>query len=157
MLYYCYFIIIYGLYMKWFHIRNSHLLMIWRIMSNVLKIIQMLLSIICILIFLNRPGTSVEILNKSKYSVYLGFIVFWRWCIAKRITVFLDFFLRPVFFEVETRHFGNWICFRRQVKGERRHIISWVPLKELISVPVPRMCVLYHNFYCRPSCYLPQS
>jgi Na+/alanine symporter len=25
------------------------------------------------------------------------------------------------------------------------------------SVLVPRMCVLYHNFYCRLSCYLPHN
>jgi hypothetical protein len=28
--------------------------------------------------------------------------------------IFLDFFHRPVF--QKTRHFGNWICFRPQVK-----------------------------------------
>jgi hypothetical protein len=39
-------------------------------------------------------------------------------CIAHRITVFfLDFFHRPVFLGAETRRFGNWICFRPQVKG----------------------------------------
>jgi hypothetical protein len=35
-----------------------------------------------------------------------------------RITGVLDFFHRPVFLGVETRRFGNWICFRPQVKGE---------------------------------------
>jgi hypothetical protein len=33
----------------------------------------------------------------------------------------------------KTRRFGNWICFRPQVKGARRHLLSWAPLKELIS------------------------
>jgi hypothetical protein len=28
-------------------------------------------------------------------------------------------FGRPVFLGVETRRFGNWICFRPQVKGEK--------------------------------------
>jgi hypothetical protein len=32
--------------------------------------------------------------------------------LAHRITGFLDFFHRPVFLEIETRRFLNWICFR---------------------------------------------
>jgi hypothetical protein len=46
----------------------------------------------------------------------------------------MDFFQRPVFLGVETRRFGNWICFRPQVKGGRRHLLSWAPYKELISI-----------------------
>jgi hypothetical protein len=40
-------------------------------------------------------------------------------CIEHRIhRIFLDFFSRPVF--KKTRRFGNWICFRPQVKvGEK--------------------------------------
>jgi hypothetical protein len=37
--------------------------------------------------------------------------------------IFLDFFHRPVF--QKTRRFGNWICFRPQVKVGRRHVLSW--------------------------------
>jgi hypothetical protein len=36
-----------------------------------------------------------------------------------RITGVLDFSHRPVFLGVETRRFGNWICFHPQVKGEK--------------------------------------
>jgi hypothetical protein len=43
---------------------------------------------------------------------------FWRWCIAHRIIGFLDLFHRPVFYGMETRRFGNWICFRPQLRGE---------------------------------------
>jgi hypothetical protein len=39
--------------------------------------------------------------------------------VVHRITVFLDFSHRPVFLGVETRRFGNWICFRPQVNGEK--------------------------------------
>jgi hypothetical protein len=35
---------------------------------------------------------------------------------AQGISGFLDFIHRPVF--EGTRRFGNWICFRPQVKGE---------------------------------------
>jgi hypothetical protein len=37
--------------------------------------------------------------------------------IGNRVTRFLDFFHRPVFLGVETQCFGNWICFRPQVRG----------------------------------------
>jgi hypothetical protein len=53
-----------------------------------------------------------------------------------RVTGFLDFFYRPVFLEVETGRFGNWICFRPQVWGkktpaqlsplERANLNNWV-------------------------------
>jgi hypothetical protein len=39
-----------------------------------------------------------------------------------RITWFLGFLHRPVFWGVETRRFGNWICFRPKVKGEKTPI-----------------------------------
>jgi hypothetical protein len=38
------------------------------------------------------------------------------------ITGFSECFHRPVFLWVEGRRFGNWICFRHQVKGERRQL-----------------------------------
>jgi hypothetical protein len=50
-------------------------------------------------------------------NVLLDFVWFWRWCIAHRITGFLDLLHRPVFWGVETRRFRNWICFRPKVKG----------------------------------------
>jgi hypothetical protein len=34
-----------------------------------------------------------------------------------RVTGWLDSFHHSVFYGVETRRFGNWICFRPQVKG----------------------------------------
>jgi hypothetical protein len=36
---------------------------------------------------------------------------------AHRITGFLDFFFLTVFWGLQTRRFGNWVCFRPQVKG----------------------------------------
>jgi hypothetical protein len=46
--------------------------------------------------------------------------LFYRYFInysAYRISGFLDFFQRPMFWGVETRRFGNWICFLPQGKG----------------------------------------
>jgi hypothetical protein len=37
-----------------------------------------------------------------------------------------------------TRRFGNWICFRPQVRG-RRHLFCWVPHKEQTSIPQQTM------------------
>jgi hypothetical protein len=51
--------------------------------------------------------------------------------------IFLDFFHRPVFQKKKTRRFGNWICFRPQVKVGRRHLLSWAPYRELISITGP--------------------
>jgi hypothetical protein len=48
---------------------------------------------------------------------FVEFKRFWRWCIAHRITGFLDFFRRLGFLGVETRRFGNWIRFRPHGKG----------------------------------------
>jgi hypothetical protein len=42
-----------------------------------------------------------------------------------RITGVLSFFHLPVSLGVGTRRFGNWIYFRLQVKGGRRHLLSW--------------------------------
>jgi hypothetical protein len=67
---------------------------------------------------------------------------FWRWCITHRITGFLDFFHRLVFWR--TRGFGNWVCFRPQVKVgektptqlgplERANFNHWTPLSDLHS------------------------
>jgi hypothetical protein len=41
------------------------------------------------------------------------------------ITGFLDFFHRPVFLEVETWRFVNWICFRTQNNGPVIEISSF--------------------------------
>jgi hypothetical protein len=43
---------------------------------------------------------------------------FWRWCEAHRISGVLDFFHRPVFLGVKSRHFGNF-CSRPQTKREK--------------------------------------
>jgi hypothetical protein len=40
---------------------------------------------------------------------------FWRWCMTLRITVILDIFHLPVL--ERTERFGNWICFRPQMRG----------------------------------------
>jgi hypothetical protein len=42
------------------------------------------------------------------------------------ISGFLDFIHRPVF--EETRRFGNWICFRPQVKGGKKTPTQLGPL-----------------------------
>jgi hypothetical protein len=72
-------------------------------------------------------------------QVQTDFKGFWRWCIAYRVTVFLDFFHRPVFLGVEIRRFGNWICFRPQVKGGRGEDTNAVgPLRVgVFSLPLP--------------------
>jgi hypothetical protein len=44
----------------------------------------------------------------------------------------LEFFHRPVFLGVETRRFGNWICFRPQVK-----------VRPLISITVILFTLLF--------------
>jgi hypothetical protein len=36
-------------------------------------------------------------------------------------------------------------------------VMSVAQISASFSIPVPRMCVLYHNFYSRISCYLPQN
>jgi hypothetical protein len=42
--------------------------------------------------------------------------------LVHRITGLLDFFHRVVFLGVETRRFGNQICFRQQVKGPLENV-----------------------------------
>jgi hypothetical protein len=42
---------------------------------------------------------------------------FRRWCITHRIAGFLDFPVVRYSREQKTRRFGNWICFRPQMKG----------------------------------------
>jgi hypothetical protein len=39
---------------------------------------------------------------------------------------FLGFVRRPEFKILETECFGNWICFRPQMRGGR-HLLCWVP------------------------------
>jgi hypothetical protein len=54
-----------------------------------------------------------------------------------RVTGFSDFFHRPVFLGLETRRFGNWICFRHQVKeggGED----TWVPSNQCMLYTIVR-------------------
>jgi hypothetical protein len=49
-------------------------------------------------------------------------IGFWRWCITHRIAGVLDFIHHLDFNSYkkkeQTRRFGNWICFRPQVRGD---------------------------------------
>jgi hypothetical protein len=73
-----------------------------------------------------RTGSNVEsivayfkILSRYLRNSIQCLIGFWRWCTAHRITGVWDIFHRPVFLDVETRRFGNWICFRLQVKEEK--------------------------------------
>jgi hypothetical protein len=47
-------------------------------------------------------------------------------CAQNDCFFFLYFFHLSVFWGVETRRFGNWICFRPQVKGGRKHLLIWV-------------------------------
>jgi hypothetical protein len=58
--------------------------------------------------------------NTSQESIRIDLKGFWRWCMLYRLhRIFLDFFHHHVF--KKTRHFGNWIRFRPQVKvGEKR-------------------------------------
>jgi hypothetical protein len=59
---------------------------------------------------------------------------FWRSCIALRITGFLDFFPSSrILNNQKEQCFGNWTCFRPQVRRER-HLLCGVPQKELISI-----------------------
>jgi hypothetical protein len=44
-------------------------------------------------------------------------LVIIEWITAHRITGLFGLFPSPGFLEIETRRFGNWICFRREVKG----------------------------------------
>jgi hypothetical protein len=62
-------------------------------------------------------GTSrfAKVIWKSNILVSEGL---WRWCITQRISGFLDFIHRPVF--EGTWRFGNWICFRLQVKRGKK-------------------------------------
>jgi hypothetical protein len=46
------------------------------------------------------------------------------------ITGFLDFCHRPMYLGVETRRFGNWICFRPQVKREGEDTYSVETLRK---------------------------
>jgi hypothetical protein len=60
---------------------------------------------------------------------------FWRWCMLYRIhRIFLDFFHRPVF--QKTRRFGNWICFRPQVKVGEKTPTQLGPLERANLNPV---------------------
>jgi hypothetical protein len=59
---------------------------------------------------------------KNMYHIFTGLFI-----LTHRVTGFLDFLYRLVFMGVETRRFGNFICFRPQVKGGRRHLLSWAP------------------------------
>jgi hypothetical protein len=57
-------------------------------------------------------------------------------------------FRRLVFLEVETRHFGNWFCFRPQVKGGGRgHLLCLAPWKEIISITGPDTVSEMSSFY----------
>jgi hypothetical protein len=53
----------------------------------------------------------------GKYSFRLQWFAVGKPPAAYRITGSLDFFPSLVFFGVEARRFGNWVCFRPQVKG----------------------------------------
>jgi hypothetical protein len=45
-------------------------------------------------------------------------------------TGFVDFVYRPKFQITRKQHFRKWICFRLNVRG-KRHILCWIPWKEL--------------------------
>jgi hypothetical protein len=62
-----------------------------------------------------------------------------------RISGGFDFSYRPVFLGIETRRFGNWICFRPRVKETRRNLLSWAPLQRAnLNHPSNSVC-------CTPS------
>jgi hypothetical protein len=51
----------------------------------------------------------------------------WQLTVAVGITESQDFVLRPkILNNQKTRRFGNWICSRPQVRGER-YLLCWVP------------------------------
>jgi hypothetical protein len=58
------------------------------------------------------------------FTLPVDSIGFWWWCITDRITGFSDFVHRPDSKLIrrrkkeKTRRFGNWICFRPQVRGD---------------------------------------
>jgi hypothetical protein len=52
-------------------------------------------------------------------------------CFSQGISGFLDFIHRPVF--EGTRRFGNWICFRPQVKGGKKTTTQLGLLVEISS------------------------
>jgi hypothetical protein len=66
----------------------------------------------------------VEEMPQFRAIVFSGHRSMKRQDYGHRITRFLDFLQRPVFWRVERRRFGNWICFRPQVKDGRRHLMS---------------------------------
>jgi hypothetical protein len=83
----------------------------------------------------------------------------WWWWITQGISGFLDVIHHPVF--EETRRFGNWICFRPQVKGgkktptqlgplERANLNHWTNTERWIksrNPEIPHM-TCYGNYGC---------
>jgi hypothetical protein len=51
-------------------------------------------------------------------------IGFWWWCITHRDTGFSDFVHRPDLKLLKTQCFGNWICFRPQVREDAYSVWS---------------------------------
>jgi hypothetical protein len=65
-----------------------------------------------------------------------------------RIASFWDFIARNSKYS-RTQRFGNWICLHPQVKG--RHLLSWVPQRELDSMNGPHLMMEQTQF---SKCYV---
>jgi hypothetical protein len=95
---------------------------------------RMLNYIIRIITATDLRVTSIsEIRKRTKLgNVSIGF---WRWCITHWITGVSDFIHRPDSNnykkeEEQTWRFGNWICFRPQVRGDTYSVgsLQWLRL-----------------------------
>jgi hypothetical protein len=69
--------------------------------------------------YTRRKGTKWE-MNAECYErpYVVDTIGFWRWCITRRETGFSDFVHRPDSKLLKTQRFGDWICFRPQVRED---------------------------------------
>jgi hypothetical protein len=71
-----------------------------------------------------RLTTSPPTASRFSRKFTVDSIGSWQWCITHRITGFSDFVHRPDSNKLKekkkrkTRRFGNWICFRPQVRGD---------------------------------------
>jgi hypothetical protein len=110
----------------------SFLLQCFRVvLSNILrhKATSELSEVLCyrcayVCSFMASVRTGMLLLKQRYIPQKLYSTGFWRWCIAHKITGFSDFVHRPDSKQLKekTRRFGNWICFRPQVR--ERHLLD---------------------------------
>jgi hypothetical protein len=63
-------------------------------------------------------------MTKRRTGLMIVLKEFWRWCVTLNVMVFLDFVHHSLFQNWKSQRFGNWICFRLQMKEESRVIGS---------------------------------